>query len=153
LTLGALLSALDVESETKVVLNPRVMVEDGQPANFFVGQNIPYQTTSTVIQQTGSVTQNIQYEDIGVQLQVTPTIAPNNVVTMQINQTVSEVTASSFGSLTPVTNKILATTRVHVPDGTFLVMSGHIREQCNYTRSGIPCLGTLPLIGPTFSRT
>lgn len=151
LTLGALMSALDEEQDTSIVLNPKIMVEDTQPANFFVGQNIPYQTTSTVIQQTGSVTQNIQYEDIGVQLQVTPTISPNNIVTLQINQTVAEVV--STGNLTPTTNKTLATTRVHVPDGTFLVMSGHVRDQCEYIRSGIPCLGTLPLIGPAFSRT
>ena len=154
LTLGALISALDEEGDTTVVLNPKIMVEDTQPADFFVGQNIPYQTTSTVIQQTGSVTQNIQYEDIGVQLQVTPTIAPNNMVTLQINQSVSNIVGvPGSTNLTPVTTKELVTTRVHVPDGTFLVMSGHISDACTYLRSGIPCLGTLPLIGPTFSRT
>ena len=153
LTLGALVSALDEEAETKIVLNPRIMVEDTQPANFFVGQNIPYQTTSTVIQQTGSVTQNFQYEDIGIQLQVTPTIAPNNVVTLQINQAISElVSITTQNVIAPQTDKILATTRVHVPDGCFFVMSGHIRDQCTSVRSGIPCLGTLPLIGPIFSR-
>lgn len=154
LTLGALLSALDQEQDSSIVLNPKIMVEDTQPADFFVGQNIPYQTTSTVIQQTGSVTQNIQYEDIGIQLQITPTIAPDNMVTLQINQTVASVEGfAGQSNLTPVTNKILATTRVHVPDGTFLVMSGHISDEVNYIRSGIPCLGTLPCIGPIFSRT
>jgi type III secretion protein C len=154
LTLGALLSALDEEYDTTVVLNPKIMVEDTQSADFFVGQNIPYQTTSTVIQQTGSVTQNIQYEDVGIELQITPTISPDNIVTLQINQTVADIVGSAGSSnLTPVTNKILATTRVHVPDGTFLVMSGHVRDETDYIRSGIPCLGTLPLIGPAFSRT
>ncbi|NGX60620.1 MAG: Type II secretion system protein D [Chlamydiae bacterium] len=152
LTLGALISALDSESESKIVLNPRIMVQDTQSADFFVGQNIPYQTTSTVIQQTGSVTQNIQYEDVGVQLRVTPTISPNNIVTLQIDQSIAEVTSSSR-DLTPTTNKTLVSTRVHVPDGTFLVMSGHIRDTSTYIHSGIPCLGTLPLIGPAFSKT
>lgn len=151
LTLGALVSALDEEAETKIVLNPRIMVEDTQPASLFVGQNIPYQTTSTVIQQTGSVTQNIQYEDVGVQLQVIPNIAPNNVVTLQINQSIAE-NISGLNNLTPTTNKTLTTTRVHVPDNCFLVMSGHIRDQSVNVRSGIPCLGTLPLIGPVFAR-
>jgi type III secretion protein C len=138
LTLGALLSALDEQEDTKVVINPKIMVEDTQPANFFVGQNIPYQTTSTVIQQTGSVTQNIQYEDIGVQLQVTPTIAPNNMVTLQINQTVADIQGIAGATLTPVTNKELVTTRVHVPNGAFLVMSGHTRDVCSTVHSGIP---------------
>ncbi len=158
LTLGALISALDAQGDAKIVLNPKIMVEDAQPANFFVGQNIPYQTTSTVIQQTGSVTQNIQYEDIGVQLQVIPTIAPDNMVSLQISQVVSDVPVINGGNipgqnLTPVTNKTLSTTRVHVPDGTFLVMSGQVRDTCSYVHSGIPCLGSLPLIGPAFSRT
>lgn len=154
LTLGALLSALDEEEDTTIVLNPRVMVEDTQTADFFVGQNIPYQTTSTVIQQTGSVTQNIQYEDIGIELRVTPTISPDNIVTMDITQSVSDIIGQAGQTnLTPITSKILATTRVHVPDGTFLVMSGHIRDQCSMVHSGIPCLGTLPLIGPLFGRS
>lgn len=152
LTLGALVSALEEEAVTKIVLNPRIMTEDTQEANFFVGQNIPYQTTSTVIQQTGSVTQNLQYEDVGVQLRVTPTIAPNNVVTLEIDQSIAEL-ITGIGVLTPTTSKTLATTRVHVPDGSFLVMSGHIRDKQTCIQSGIPCLGTLPLIGPTFSRT
>lgn len=153
LTLGALVSALDEEFDTTIVLNPRILVEDTQVANFFVGQNIPYQTTSTVIQQTGSVTQNIQYEDVGIQLRVTPTIAPNNVVTLTIDQSVAEVATSGTSGLTPTTNKTLATTRVHVPDGCFFVMSGHIRDSVTYIHSGVPCLGSLPLIGPMFSRT
>lgn len=153
LTLGALVSALEEEANTTVVLNPRIMTEDTQQANFFVGQNIPYQTTSTVVQQTGSVTQNVQYEDVGVQLRVTPTISPNNMVTLQIDQSVSDVVGTVGSTLTPTTNKTLATTRVHIPDGCFLVMSGHIRDEQASVHSGIPCLGSLPLIGPTFSRT
>lgn len=164
LTLGSLIQALETDRDTVIVLNPRIMAEDMQEANIFVGQNIPYQTTSTVVRDTGSVTQNIQYEDIGVQLRVTPHIGPDGVVTLEIDQSVSDVstataTISSGGAtgtqvlLAPTTTKTLTTTRVHVPDGCFLVMSGHIRDQQVVARSGIPCLGTLPWIGPAFSTT
>jgi len=163
LTLGALVTALEADSDTTIVLNPRIMAQDTYEANFFVGQNIPYQTTSTIVRDTGSVTQNLQYEDIGVQLRVTPHIGPNNMVTLQIDQAVSDVvsptaTIASVGQgptllLAPTTSKTLATTRVHVPDGCFLVMSGHIRDMLSLSRSGIPCLGTLPLVGPAFSTT
>lgn len=163
LTLGALVSALETEGDTVLVLNPRIMTEESQEANVFVGQNIPYQTTSSVVRDTGSVTQNIQYEDIGVQLRVTPMISPGNMVTLVIDQSISDVTSSTAtvntvgGATTlllaPTTNKTVASTRVHVPDGSFLVMSGHIRDVQSDTRSGIPCLGSLPLIGPVFSNT
>ncbi len=152
LTLGALISALEQDITTKLVLNPRIMAQDTQPADIFVGQNIPYQTTSSIIQQTGSVTQNIQYEDVGVHLRITPTIAPNNIVSLDIDQTIADL-LSTTGTLTPTTSKTLTTTRVHVPDGCFLVMSGHIRDSITTVHSGVPCLGSLPLIGPTFSRT
>lgn len=159
LTLGALVKALEMESNTKIVLNPRLMTEDNQEATFFVGQNIPYQTTSTVIRDTGSVTENIQYEDVGVQLHVTPMVGPNNMVTLEIDQSVANVlsTTVSVGGtqgsiLAPTIQKTLNTTRVHVPDCAFLVMSGHVNDTTTYTRRGIPCLGSLPLIGPTFSR-
>lgn len=123
LTLGGLLSALDQDGDTIIVLNPRIMSQDTQKASFFVGQTIPFQTTSTVIQETGSVTQNIEYEDIGVNLVVTSTITPNNVVTLQIEQTISEI-HSAEGTLTPVTDKTYAATRLQVPDGCFLVVGG-----------------------------
>ncbi len=162
LTLGALVTALEQEGNTTIVLNPRIMTEDTQEANIFVGQNIPYQTTSTIVRDTGSVTQNIQYEDVGVQLKVTPQVGPDNVVSLQLDQSISEVVSattavsSSAGEsilLAPTTNKTLTTTRVHVPNGCFLVMSGHIRDKKTFSRSGIPCLGTLPWIGPAFSTT
>lgn len=162
LTLGALVHAIENDGETLVILNPKIMAQDTREANFFVGQNIPYQTTSTVVRDTGSVTQNIQYEDIGVLLRVTPQVGPRNIVTLQIDQAVSDIvtstaTISTVGGTTsllaPTTNKTLTTTRVHVPDGCFLVMSGHIREDKTIARRGIPCLGTLPLIGPAFSTT
>ncbi|ANH78508.1 secretin N-terminal domain-containing protein [Candidatus Chlamydia sanziniae] len=152
LTLGGLLSALDQDGDTVIVLNPRIMAQDTQPASFFVGQTIPYQTTSTVIQETGSVTQNIEYEDIGVNLVVTSTVAPNNVVTLQIEQTISEL-QSLQGTLTPVTDKTYAATRLQIPDGCFLVMSGHIRDKVTKVISGVPLLNSIPLIRGLFSRT
>ncbi len=152
LSLGALLSALDEDGDTVIVLNPRIMAQDTQQANFFVGQNIPFQTTSTVIQETGSVTQNIDYGDVGVELIVTSTIAPNNVVTLQIQQTISDL-QSIEGNLTPTTNKTFASTRLQVPDGCFLVMSGHIRDKITKVHSGVPILGSVPILRSVFSRT
>ncbi|MEG0036884.1 MAG: type II secretion system protein GspD [Victivallaceae bacterium] len=152
LTLGALLSALDQNGDTAIVLNPRIMSQDTQTAKFFVGQNIPYQTTSTIIQETGTVTQNIEYADVGVDLTVTATIAPNNVVSLQIEQTISEL-QSAVGTLTPTTNKTLASTRLQVPDGCFLVMSGHIRDKTTKIESGIPILSSIPILKHLFGRT
>ncbi|WP_100934442.1 secretin N-terminal domain-containing protein [Candidatus Chlamydia corallus] len=152
LTLGGLLSALDQDGDTIIVLNPRIMAQDTQQASFFVGQTVPYQTTNTIIQETGTVTQNIDYEDIGVNLVVTSTVAPNNVVTLQIEQTISELHSAS-GSLTPVTDKTYAATRLQIPDGCFLVMSGHIRDKTTKVVSGVPLLNSIPLIRGLFSRT
>ncbi|SGA07924.1 type III secretion protein SctC [Chlamydia abortus] len=152
LTLGGLLSALDQDGDTVIVLNPRIMAQDTQQASFFVGQTIPFQTTSTIIQETGTVTQNIEYEDIGVNLVVASTIAPNNVVTLQIEQTISEL-HSAQGTLTPVTDKTYAATRLQVPDGCFLVMSGHIRDKTTKIVTGVPLLNSIPLLRGLFSRT
>lgn len=162
LTMGALLTALEGDAESKVVQNPRIMAEDNKEASFFVGENIPYQTTNTVIRDTGSVTTNLQYEDVGVMLRVIPQIAPDGMVALQIDQSITDVVSSAAvvstvggdtSYLAPTTTKTLTTTRVHVPDGAFLVMSGHIRDDLEYSHQGIPCLGSLPWIGPAFSTT
>ena len=79
-------------------------------------------------------------------------ILRNNVVTLQIEQTISEL-HSAQGVLTPVTDKTFAATRLQVPDGCFLVMSGHIRDKLTKIVSGVPLLSSLPLIKGLFSRT
>ena len=90
-------------------------------------------------------------------MRVTPLLGDSDVITLEIEQEVSsevsntETESSTDLAIGPVTSTSRTTTRVHVPDRNFLIMSGMIREEKIRSRSGVPCLGGLPVIGSGFS--
>jgi type III secretion protein C len=159
LSLGSLVNALQVDRDSTVVMNPKIITQDGHTSTIFVGQNIPF--TGSFVSNTGSnatvQTSNIEYRDVGVNLTITPTLGTNNVITMQITQDISEqipsTTTVQGSAVTGIqTSHTSMNTRVHVPDNHFLVLSGMIQNSKTNFRSGIPCLGGLPVVGALFAQ-
>jgi len=166
-SIGALLKALQTEAQTKILLNPKVVTEDNNTAQIFVGQNIPFTTANVQIQAANNSTGfNVDYRDVGILLEVTPYLGSNDIVTLDLHQEINFLDTTNSGSTAtpnsvpnniqgfpiPTTNKILTSTRVHVPHNYFLIISGHINDQKTYTRAGLPCLGCLPVVGSAFSQ-
>jgi len=158
LSLASLVSALQQEGDTTIVLNQKVIAQDNKLSTIFVGDNIPF--TGSVVQTVGASQQtaaNIEYRDVGVKLNITPLIGEGDVITLDISEEITEARDDILRSLTQV-NGILTTktdmnTQVHVPDKSFLVLSGMVRNTKKRRKSGIPCLGGLPVIGAAFSKT
>ena len=96
-------------------------------------------------------------------LSLTPTIGDNDMITLDIDEEISEESntgdsSSSSSNQSPGVNGIRTTktsmkTKVSIPDRHFLILSGTMRNQTIRSISGIPCLGGLPLIGAAFSDT
>lgn len=158
--LGSLISALKDEGDSVVVMNQKIVTQDNKMSTIFVGQNIPY-TGSFVSNQSQSTvtTSNIEYRDVGVSLSITPVVGNNDVVTLMIEEDISEdvnqgdqsTTVSNVTVTGITTNKSSTKTVVSVPDKSFLVLSGSVQDSKVYHRTGIPCLGGLPIIGAAFS--
>ena len=157
LSLGSLINALQVDSDATVVMNPKIITQDGHTSTIFIGQNIPF-TGSFVSNVTTSTvtTSNIEYRDVGVNLTITPTLGTNNIITLEIAQDISEQVPSTTSQGTSVsgvqTTHTTMNTRVHVPDNHFLVLSGMIQNAKTNFRSGLPCLGGLPVVGALFAQ-
>lgn len=163
ISLGSLVNALQTDSDSTVVLNPKIIAQDNNNATIFVGQNIPF--TSAVVQNqiagtAGSLsTVNIEYRDVGVNLSITPILGNNDDITLQIVNDLTQQTAQSLvlggvnntGNITGLqTTHTNMSTRVTVPDRHFVALSGMIQDATNHFKSSIPCLGGLPLIGAAF---
>lgn len=162
-SIGALLQALQTETQTKILLNPKIVTEDNSPAQVFVGQNIPFTTANVEIQASNNSTGfTVDYRDVGVLLEVTPYLGAGDIVTIELHQEISQISTTSVlpnlfptsvnGFPIPTTNKTFTTTRVHIPSNYFLIISGMIQNQKTYTKSGIPCLGCLPVASGAFSQ-
>ena len=158
ISLGSLLNALQQDSDSTVILNPKIVTQDNRQSTVFVGQNIPY-TGSLVTNLNVTTTQNanIEYRDVGVSLTITPLLGEGDIVTMDIIQDISQVVQGtnlniSATQLTGIqTNHSHMETRVHVPNNHFVALSGMINDTKTHFKTGIPCLGGLPVIGAFFS--
>jgi type III secretion protein C len=95
---------------------------------------------------------------VGISLSITPVVGNNDVITLMIEEDISEQIDTATGS-SVTTDKVSGITTsknttkvvVSVPDKSVLVLSGTIQDSKTRNKTGIPCLGGLPLIGAAFS--
>jgi general secretion pathway protein D len=151
--LAALIQAIQTDTKFNVIATPQLMTLDNQEATVVVAENIPYSTrldlgTST----TDRAIQQFEYRDVGVTLKVTPQINEKRFVKMKIHEEVSKVVSQQTveGILAPTTRKRSAETLVEVKDGETVVIAGLIGEDTTSTRSSVPCLGDIPVLGWLF---
>lgn len=157
-SIGALVHALHDRNQNKIIQTPRIITEDGVPAQIFVGINTPFKTQSISNDIGGNVTNNFEFRDVGTSLQVTPYLHNSDIVTLEVVQEVSSVagqnttgTGSSTQIIGPTTNKNSTKTTIHMPDGYFVIMSGMMENDQLSDRRQVPCLGGIPVLGAGFS--
>lgn len=151
-----ILDALSTITNVEVLSSPQLMVLNNQTASLQVGNQVPIITQQAVdVQNTGAPLVNtVQYENTGVILQVTPRVNRGGEVMMDITQEVSDVSStitSSTGS--PVIEQRKITSSVAVQDGETVTLGGLISKQDNSTKSGIPYLAEVPVLGNLFRDT
>jgi len=157
-SLGALVTALQTDGDSTIVLNPKIIAQDNNNSTIFVGNNTPY--VGSLVQTTGggtssATTTSLEYRDIGINLSITPVLGDGDMITLTINTDLSAIintaqisTSGVSGITTSHTNM---NTKVTVPDNHFVALSGLINDTKSHFKSGIPCLGGLPVIGLAFS--
>ncbi|HMC14538.1 MAG TPA: type II secretion system secretin GspD, partial [Albitalea sp.] len=155
-TLGALARALDSTTGTNILSTPNLVTLDNEEAKIVVGQNVPFITGSFTNTGTGSVAnpfQTIERKDVGITLRIKPQIGENGTVRMTIYQESSSVattTAVGTDNAGPTTNKRSIESTIVVDDGQIIVLGGLIEDKYDTTRSKVPLLGDIPVVGALF---
>jgi type III secretion protein C len=157
-TIGALVKAIHTDTKINIIMNPKIVTEDNNTAEVFVGSTDRYKTQSISNDIGAVITNNFQFIDVGTTLRVTPLIGNNGLITLDI---IEEVTSDGGNAnpnvgtnpsvvdvnLVPVLSKSRTVTKVHVPNGFFVILSGMIQTTESRSINNIPCLGGIPLIG------
>jgi general secretion pathway protein D len=148
----AVLRTLGTDGKTKVVAAPQIMVLDNEKAEIKIGDRISVQTQSQTGVNTGTgVLNSFQYLETGVLLAVTPRINSGGMVTLEINQEVSQAKSpTGAGNPNPDVGTRSAKTSVQVGSGESIVLGGLIREENTRTSVGVPLLSKIPLLGALF---
>jgi general secretion pathway protein D len=133
--------------EGRIVSRPRIAAQSGSTAKIITGDALPILTNITLSGVNG-VSQQVQYVNVGVTLQIAPRVSPDGFVTSQIYGVVSSVTGYSQGY--PTISQREAETSASVRDGETFVIGGLTQENSISTRSRIPLLGDIPVVGNLF---
>jgi general secretion pathway protein D len=149
----AVLDLLSEVTQTKVISTPRLLVLSNQQARLQVGDVVPIitQSATSTITSNPLILNNVTYKETGVVLEVTPRVNAGGYVTMDINQSVSDVVNTTTSQIdSPTIRQRRLTTMVSVKSGESILLGGLIQQNDNRNASGIPLLHDLPAIGTLF---
>lgn len=147
----ATLKAALSRSDTKVLLQPRMIVKNQEEASVKVGGNKPYRTTNYYTdnrwQSSGQST--VHY---GLDVTLKPTISNTGLIEMEVNFTNSDASFVGDPTKDPLveTTEVVAKTKLIIPTGETRVIAGMLNNNKSQTRGGIPLLAEVPIIGPLF---
>jgi general secretion pathway protein D len=150
--MAAVVNALAEESLVNVISTPSVLVLDNHTAAIHVGDQQPIQSMVSVTD--GGVSQtSINYKDTGVKLTVTPSVNDGGLVTLDVMQSVTDVGPVDAATRQRSFTERNLSSRIAVRSGDSVVLGGLIRDNDTQSKSGVPLLMDIPVVGSLFSNT
>jgi general secretion pathway protein D len=131
----------------RIVSRPRISAQSGSTAKIITGDALPI-LTSIALSGVNGVSQQVQYVNVGVTLQIAPRVSGDGFVSSHVFAVVSSVTGSSQGY--PTISQREAETSATVRDGDSFVIGGLTQDEPLTTKSRAPLLGDIPLLGQAF---
>jgi len=150
-SLAVLIEASESLKTTNILSKPQLMTLNNEQASINISTNRPFRTTETLI-TGGGTSQNFDYRDIGIKLQITPYINKGGKIKLELNLEVSKL-AGAVAVDQPITLKRAIDTVVEVNNRNTIVIGGLIEEQKDFSKNAVPCLGGMPALGWLFKTT
>lgn len=156
-SISTLVTALGQDINNSIVLNQKIITQENKCSHIFVGDNIPF--ASSVVETQGNLQQktaNVEYKDIGVCLNITPSLGSDGIITLDINEEITEASehlASNMQQISGIkTSKTNMKTQAHIPDRHFFILSGMTRTKKKTRVKGIPLIKNIPFLSSLFSK-
>lgn len=147
--------AMQQVSDTKLLSNPKIMAINNEESRIHIGDTVPYIISTVSGTGDNAITsEDVRFIDVGLKLNVTPTINDDGMITMRLRPEISSVVdkITSKGGGIPQVNKTEVETTLVVEDGTTIIMAGLRKDDKIHTKKGLPLLMDIPYIDKLFSR-
>jgi general secretion pathway protein D len=157
-------TAILTDSYTRIIQNPEVRSVDGQPAKLRIGDRIPIATGSfqagVGVGAVGGaglvnplVNTQFQYQDVGVNIDLTPRVHPNHEISLKAKIEISSVTGTSTigGIQQPIISQRTVEHDVRLKEGEVNILGGLIQRTDTKTLNGWPGLARIPILRYFFS--
>jgi len=152
---GSLPLATDIfylvsNGQAKVLASPKILTEDRLPASIVTGDSLPIRITTPVgVGGVGAVTSQVEYVNVGVNLQILPRITGEHDIETDVFSQVSSVTGFNAAGDPQISSR-QAQTRVNLYEGQTLVIGGLLQSRDIRNVQKLPLIGDIPLIGALF---
>ena len=140
--LNATLNALEVEQKGRIITSPKIVTLDNKKARIKQGVEWPY------LERDSSGNATVKFKNIDLLLEVTPTVTPDDRISMKIFLTKNDIGVITLG--VPSLNTNEAQTELLVNDGDTIVIGGIIKRNQQNSVTGWPGLKDVPLLGWLF---
>ena len=148
---NSFITILNSESRVEILSKPHVLVQDGQTSVIKIGRSEPIRK-GTSVSENGLRSENIEYRDVGVILNVKVDVEENNVVKLYLNQEISDIIQTVQNPLIDspsfTKNSLEMTTLIN--DGQKIYVGGLMENSTNKKIRKIPLLGDIPYLGKIF---
>jgi general secretion pathway protein D len=146
-----LVQALGTSTKSNLLSTPSITTLDNEPAEIVVGQNVPFRTGSfSTTGNTLTPFTTIERQDVGITLRIVPRIHEGDSIRLEVSQEVSSLVGSVTGAADLITNRRSIQTTVLADNGDTIVLGGLITDDRTNTRSQVPVLGDIPVLGNLF---
>lgn len=147
---SATINLLKNDGDANLLANPRIRVRDREKAKIMIGDKVPVVTTTST---NNFVTENIQYLDVGLKLEVEPDVHLRDEVglkiALEVSSLVSSVKTHNGSSAYQIGTRNFSSA-LRLKDGETQVLGGLISDEDRTSASKIPLLGDLPVLGRLF---
>ncbi|MGV3754829.1 MAG: secretin N-terminal domain-containing protein [Verrucomicrobiota bacterium] len=146
-------TAVAGDASVNVLSRPRIQTSHAVQASIFVGQTVPFITGSTT-DINGGARSSFDNNQVGITLDVLPLINQDGLVVLDIVQSVAQLGEDRIidGNAVPTTTERNANARVAVQNGETVILGGFISSNKRKTKTGVPYLKDIPLLGALFSQ-
>jgi general secretion pathway protein D len=157
---GGTVNALLSDAQTRVLQNPRIRATDGQRATLKIGSKIPvatgsYSAGAAVTTASLGVQTQFTYLDVGVNIDVTPTVHYDREISLKLKIEVSSQNGSVTisGVTEPIIAQKVSEQVIQLKDGEPSILAGLVQQQKTENKNGTPGIGELPFLKYFFSST
>lgn len=155
---GAQLTALFNNSDTNLLQSPRIRASDNQQASLRIGDRIPIATGSfqpgvAGVGVSALVNTQFQFQDVGVNVDIQPKVHNDREISMHVEIEISNVRdfVDLGGVSQPIIGQRTISHDIRLEEGEASILGGLNQSQVFKTKSGVPFLGEIPLLGRFFS--
>ena len=153
-SVSATLNAMQRSGNTNTLASPRIRARNKEKAKVLIGSRVPVITNSVTPTATSAVvTGSVQYLDVGLTLEVQPTVYLDGDVAIKIGLEVSSITnqiTTASGTVAYTIGTRNANTLLRLKDGETQILAGLIQDSDTRSASGIPGLSEIPIVGRLF---